>query len=813
MIENQNITNDVTVEEKVDGSGEDVILAEEENATSIYNLSEEDLVAKTANAVELTLNDNARVGVSGSFSCTETTECWYKFIVPETAIYEIYTSHGIPTIVLLYDSSGDCIIQCKSEGERTDTFISQELQMNQVCYICVLPCNSITGSFYLTLSQVVHAKSISITPKRLHLQPNVASTNSLYYTSGLHVKFDPVYTTNKKVHWTSSNPSIVESGGFDGYIRAQPNKTGRVYITATAEDGNHQAVAEISVGDLNGEFYIINERSNKFLSAKGKYVTQLSDSHELICADEDGSEAQIWKFTPLSNPNTFRVESQIDPSYAMNANVGDTQCNATLSKGDANDSIVYFEPHGGGYYKIKTNSGMCLTANPRTGGAGVIWSAENTGESQYWYLSAVDMVRRETEKVEYHLVPYSDIGNLNKRALQVDMNTPNDKGGLINKTYRLTNDEPLELATFSYVNKQKWLIKGTGSECKIYTPHGNNYCLCKKEGNEVVHVSNKSTVESLVTVSKYNNSNDLVEVKLTASGLYLTVQNGEIIWAAYDNTDHSTQVWKKEGLPSNLYNGCDTNAVLTNDTVRALKYNNETFVIRYYGIVSNFNGVDIRTLDKETGQSLIGETLSQLSNQGILWENENFDYLQYVDQLFEIDEKGEIVQLAYITYVDKTITPEELKNIKDRGLKVVVVYQNFGNGAQHFTTDHAKLDAFCALVDAKRIGQPYGSTIYFAVDFDATDMDQITAYFDTIKKVIKGRYKIGVYGSGLTCKTIKENCDVSYTWLCQSTGYAEYPDYDTTSKYNIKQAERIVYNDVTFDDDVAVGSDYGQWDP
>ena len=758
MIENQNISNDITVEEKVDDSGEDVILAEEENATSIYNLSEEDLVAKTANAVELTLNDNARVGVSGSFSCTETTECWYKFIVPETAIYEIYTSHGIPTIVLLYDSSGDCITQCKSEGERTDTFISQELQMNQVCYICVLPCNSITGSFYLTLSQVVHAKSISITPKRLHLQPNVAGTNSLYYTSGLHVKFDPVYTTNKKVHWTSSNPSIVESGGFDGYIRAQPNKTGRVYITATAEDGNHQAVAEISVGDLNGEFHIINERSNKFLSAKGKYVTELSDSHELICADEDGSEAQIWKFTPLSNPNTFRVESQIDPSFAMNANVGDTQCNATLSKGDANDSIVYFEPHGGGYYKIKTNSGMCLTANPRTGGAGVIWSAENTGESQYWYLSAVDMVRREAEKVEYHLLCNNDL----TKALRVGRKNV------------FTIDEPLFVRgeRRSYWNRQKWTLKGVGDKKKLYTQLNQSYCLCNnvQDGINEVYVSNSATDEnSYLTIISYGNEG-LFEIKLTNSDLYLTLveceRHGSLAywgeWKAYDTVNHHLQLWKFVEQPASHCHGVDTDHQIDDTTAHVLKLNNKGFVARYYANKENISS--------------------------------NYHY--------------------------KILTATEVTAIHNQGLKIVSIYEDGGKSFSTIrgTSDATEALRLATMLEQPSGSAIYFAVEPDYSNQTTLIQDYFKAVYETFKN--DGRYKVGVYGLAKVCKAIKDDLGYAdFSWLGQSNyasnssieGDADYIFYDSEEKYDIKQSEPVSYNGIDFDSDTSIRSNYGQW--
>ena len=137
---------------------------------------------------------------------------------------------------------------------------------------------------------------------------------------------------------------------------------------------------------------------------------------------------------------------------------------------------------------------------------------------------------------------------------------------------------------------------------------------------------------------------------------------------------------------------------------------------------------------------------------------------------------------------------------------------------KYFTEKHAKLDALSALLSAKRLGQPDGTTIYFAVDFDVTtsQLDRIRSYFNIVKSKIGDRYKIGVYGNGLVCSEIKP-LYASYSWLAQSTGnkgtasYQHYENYDDPTNYNIKQAEEYSYNGIEFDDDIAVWKDYGQW--
>ena len=65
-----------------------------------------------------------------------------------------------------------------------------------------------------------------------------------------------------------------------------------------------------------------------------------------------------------------------------------------------------------------------------------------------------------------------------------------------------------------------------------------------------------------------------------------------------------------------------------------------------------------------------------------------------------------------------------------------------------FTEKQAIDHAAAALDIATTLGQPTGSVIYFAVDFNPqiSDINTIKQYFATVKKNIGKKYGVGVYG-------------------------------------------------------------------
>ncbi|WP_340701346.1 DUF1906 domain-containing protein [Brevibacillus borstelensis] len=95
----------------------------------------------------------------------------------------------------------------------------------------------------------------------------------------------------------------------------------------------------------------------------------------------------------------------------------------------------------------------------------------------------------------------------------------------------------------------------------------------------------------------------------------------------------------------------------------------------------------------------------------------------------------------------KRLTRPEAEAITAAGMKIVSVFQrgtkDVAGGAVNGTRDGK-----AAYQEAKLIGQPEGTAIYFAVDYDAQpkDYDVIEAYLRAAAKELAG-YLVGVYGS------------------------------------------------------------------
>ena len=816
--------------------------------------------------------------VSGSLCCPGIKQ-WFKFTVPETKEYTIYTTGSMDTEGELYDHNHNRI-----DDETTNIKIDGRLNLRIRCvlyvgvtyYICVSDAKDNTGSYTLKVTSQILAEKVDVLSNRsdgivvlergkTYQLPRGEGYDFLNITgvenAPLSVKVNPSTTADKRVYWSASfiptdhvdvafntheNDEIYQAvtahtcGGtklcaWDWFERGKrgemtvaviPNGGSLKKVTGISLDHTtlildideyQEIVATVSPADasvtnvewisddpniatvnpygrveaiapgttkirarsmtgtpvkeavcivtVKGFYNIVNTETGKAANIYGSYLLNLSDGMNINLYEKSGSNEQVWKIDKISNSEACYIRSYVDQDYGFNAHHssrGNYNCNIHEIAGNETDAAVHFVLQNDGSYKIKlaNYSNYYLTADDSDDSYDIRWQPEDNEKNQHWNLVDFGVQQRDAEKTEYHIVPYSDIDLGSKRALQVDMNTPNE-GDLVNKTFRLANDEPLELATFSYVNKQKWLIKNTGTACQICTAHGDNYRLCKKS-DAVAYVSDDDSYESSITVEKYDASQNLVMIKLTSSNLYLTVSNTGIIWSS-PNNNLDTQLWQVIAKANNIHNGADSAARLYNasssnnkdKTARAYKLGNEEFVARYYA------------------------------------------------------DAGEILN------IDKILSVKEVESLKGHKLEIVSVYQDSSNYASYFNASEGEKDAIVALSLAKERNQTAGSAIYFAVDYDASygEMTNIKAYFSAIKSVFDNadvKYKIGVYGNGLTCSTIK-GLYAEYSWLNCSTGHHGYSQYDSPDKYNIKQAEQIVYNNITFDDDIAVGDNYGQW--
>jgi len=156
----------------------------------------------------------------------------------------------------------------------------------------------------------------------------------------------------------------------------------------------------------------------------------------------------------------------------------------------------------------------------------------------------------------------------------------------------------------------------------------------------------------------------------------------------------------------------------------------------------------------------------------------------------------------------KNLTLAEAQALAAAGLTVVAIWENgFPTTAGYFSDAKGVSDATAALKMASQvIGQPEGSGIYFAVDYDATAADvsgRITQYFQGVKSVLNAaeqQYEIGVYGSGATCQSLLDAGLVTLAWLSQSTGFR---GTKTFKAFNIKQGPETTICGMDADEDEA----------
>ena len=112
----------------------------------------------------------------------------------------------------------------------------------------------------------------------------------------------------------------------------------------------------------------------------------------------------------------------------------------------------------------------------------------------------------------------------------------------------------------------------------------------------------------------------------------------------------------------------------------------------------------------------------------------------------------------------KAMTAEELDILSSNGIRVFPIYQDGGYYHEYFVPGRGTEDARDAVRAAHRLGYPSGTTIYFAVDYDALDYqvtNNILPYLAEVRSVLDAinesegsdlpEYKLGVYGSRNTC--------------------------------------------------------------
>ena len=143
-----------------------------------------------------------------------------------------------------------------------------------------------------------------------------------------------------------------------------------------------------------------------------------------------------------------------------------------------------------------------------------------------------------------------------------------------------------------------------------------------------------------------------------------------------------------------------------------------------------------------------------------------------------------------------TLSAAEARMVSAAGMRLVAVWEWHSHRPEYFTYASGYADAIAASGQARGIGQPPGSAIYFAVDFNAREADiggPVDQYFRGVAAGLRAAargapaYRVGVYGSGAVCAYLKRARLAEYAWLSNSTAWSGYGSF---ADWNIKQGKR-----------------------
>ncbi len=213
------------------------------------------------------------------------------------------------------------------------------------------------------------------------------------------------------------------------------------------------------------------------------------------------------------------------------------------------------------------------------------------------------------------------------------------------------------------------------------------------------------------------------------------------------------------GLYLNGYNPCRFDGIYDGITEECVKEFQE-----FYGLT----GINLVTLG-EVNVSTMKSLLTSKGDTNRIAKACDCATVLNQQQALDLKNAGYTHVGRYLTgyvgaeQIPKYMTRDEVINIENAGLAVFPIYQDGGYRLEYFE-NHTQgvVDGERAILAAKRIGIPQGTTIYFAVDFDCYGYqvrEHIIPYFQNVRLAFNSsantkNYGVGIYGPRYVCSLV-----------------------------------------------------------
>lgn len=172
----------------------------------------------------------------------------------------------------------------------------------------------------------------------------------------------------------------------------------------------------------------------------------------------------------------------------------------------------------------------------------------------------------------------------------------------------------------------------------------------------------------------------------------------------------------------------------------------------------------------------------------------------------------------------KLLLPPEVEVLRQAGLKILPVFE-LSEGRPLAGLQAGRDDAASALDQARRVGQPVGTTICFAVDKDV-DFSRtvvrtlVEGYFQEVNAALSGRYLVGAYASGEVLGHLLEGNLIRVAWLAGALGWRGSRLFEAQARWHVRQGPTVPVSDsrnrlgIDYDPDEATSWErIDAWDP
>lgn len=160
-----------------------------------------------------------------------------------------------------------------------------------------------------------------------------------------------------------------------------------------------------------------------------------------------------------------------------------------------------------------------------------------------------------------------------------------------------------------------------------------------------------------------------------------------------------------------------------------------------------------------------------------------FELTQYA---IAIKQQGIDFAIRHYTHqAGKSLSLAEARALTDAGIQIGVVWETPDAHLSYFSRAQGCADGAAAYLMAQSvIGQPSGSAVYFAADFDPDEVEiagPVSRYFEGVNQAFHAaspaerQYQVGVYGSARCCATMMARGLATVSWMADEVG--EYTDY------------------------------------